>query len=239
MLPILYEDNHLIAVDKPAGLPSQTTPDGRKGVDDIMREFIAKRDNKPGKAFLHAVHRLDTVCSGILLLAKTSKALSRLSEAIREKTVHKRYLALVEGAFKPESTSLIDYLHHGSNKALSSEKGKKAELHILKSLILSNNTTLLLIELLTGRYHQIRCQLSQRGFPIVGDSKYGAKPCHKHGAIFLHHTLLSFPHRTLKQTIVVQSLPQWEEIDRALLSDFCIQKEELSQGEPNSPWTPK
>ena len=220
MLPILYEDNHLIAIDKPSGLPSQATPDGRKGAEDLIREFIEKRDNKPGKAFLHVVHRLDTVCSGILLLAKTSKALSRLSEAIREKTVHKRYLALIEGSFKPENERLVDYIQHGSNKAFSSEEGKKAELLILKALLLPTNTTLLFIELLTGRYHQIRFQLSQRGFPIVGDNKYGAKTFRKQGEICLHHTLLSFPHPTLKHTLTIQSLPQWEGIDTTFFSDW-------------------
>ena len=213
MLPILYEDNHLIAVEKPSGLPSQITPDGRKGAEDIVREFIEVRDEKPGKAFVHVVHRLDTAASGILLLAKTSKALSRLSEAIRKKKIKKRYLALVEGIFNTHEKKLTDYMQHSSRKAIAAnEEGKKAELEIVNSRPIAGNKTLLLIELITGRYHQIRFQLSQRNYPIVGDTKYGSH-IYKDGVIYLHHTLLSFPHPTLKQEVILRSLPHWEGID--------------------------
>ena len=220
MLSILYEDNHVIAVEKPAGLPSQETPDKRKGAEDFVRELIEQRDKKPGKAFVHVVHRLDTASSGILLLAKTSKALSRLSESIREKQMKKKYLALVEGKMnvKPHE-KFIDYMTHSSKKAVQDSNGKKAELEILESRIGPDGTTLLLIELITGRYHQIRFQLSQRGFPIVGDTKYGSKRS-GNGSIYLHHTFLSFPHPTLKQEITIESLPKWKEINTSLISSL-------------------
>jgi len=225
MLPILFEDNHLIAVEKPSGLPSQLTPDGRKGAEDIVRELIEKREGKPGKAFVHVVHRLDTAASGILLLAKTSKALSRLSEAIREKKIQKRYVALVEGTMQVEKNKrFIDYMRHSSRKAAPSDtEGKKAELEIIDSVLLADKTTLLLIELITGRYHQIRFQLSQRGFPIVGDTKYGSQKTYKPGKICLHHAFLSFPHPTLKNEITLHSLPHWNDSVSKQISLFdCL-----------------
>lgn len=215
LIRILYEDNHLLALEKPAGIPSQATPDGRPGMEDMGRAFIEKRDKKPGRAFLHTIHRLDGASSGILLLAKTSKALSRLSEELRSGRVVKRYFAIVEGT--PSFSSgeiLVDWMCHGDScatPASQKEGGKRAELKILETTTLyPNNLTLLHIELLSGRYHQIRFQLSQRSYPIVGDTRYRSHRAYQKGKILLHHTYLSFNHPTRQVPIHIHSLPSWQ-----------------------------
>lgn len=213
---ILFEDSHLLLVEKPAGMPSQMTPDGRSGAEDLLRAMIEKRDNKPGRAYLHTVHRLDSAVSGILLLAKSSKALSRLSQEVREQHIKKLYVGVVEG--KPTFSKgelLVDYIRHGDKRALASnpkDGGKKAELRILKTLPLPNNTTLVLIELLSGRYHQIRFQLSVRGYPLVGDTAYGSTRSYQKGTILLHNTAVTFMHPTLKKEIHIQSIPFWPSV---------------------------
>lgn len=217
---ILFEDSHVLVVEKPAGMPSQMTPDGRPGAEDLLRAMIETRDHKPGKAYLHVVHRLDGAVSGILLLAKSSKALSRLSEQVREHTMKKTYLGIVEGKSSfVEKELLVDYIDHGANKAIakSLEKGgKKAELRILKSILLPNNSSLIAVELLTGRYHQIRFQLSRRGYPLIGDTSYGSSRTYQKGKIQLHHSILTFTHPTLKKEMTILSTPPWTSLQSPL-----------------------
>ena len=194
---ILYEDNHLLALEKPAGLPTQPSGTESPSLETEGRAFIKKRDHKPGNVFLHAVHRLDSLASGIVLFAKTQKALSRLSAHMREHEFHKTYIALVEGQKAPSPGSYVDFLVHGDHKALvvdpSYEGAKRSELVVVSTQPISPNRWKLTIELLTGRYHQIRAQLASRGFPIVGDAKYGSSLAFSCNAIALHHSLLSFP----------------------------------------------
>ncbi|MEK9157604.1 MAG: RNA pseudouridine synthase [Patescibacteria group bacterium] len=177
-IKVLYEDNHLIAVYKPAGVLVQK---GKTEFHDDntvywqVKEFIKKRDNKPGEVFLGILHRLDRPVSGIVLLAKTSKGAGRLSEQFRERTIKKIYHAVVIGKPEQESATLQHTLwkDHDKKKSMVGTEGEEAILHyeIVKS---NEKYSLLKIWLETGRFHQIRAQLSAIGHPIVGDVKYGA-----------------------------------------------------------------
>lgn len=233
---ILFEDSHLLIIEKPAGLPSQATPDGRVGAEDLIRTMIEQRDKKPGKAFLHVLHRLDGAVSGLLLFAKSSKALSRVTKEIREQKVEKFYVAVVEGqAPWTEGTLLLDFVAHSSHKAIAkSEKmgGKEAKLKIIRNIHLSENSSLLLLKLETGRYHQIRFQLSKRGFPIVGDHLYGSTREYEKGKILLHHAIISFCHPVVKKTYTFSSIPPWpalRSIVTPLLQALLRQKEVQEQ----------
>lgn len=190
---ILFEDNHLLAVDKPPGIETQG------GLEADMREYIKKKFAKPGAVFLHAVHRLDQRASGICLFARTSKALSRLSESLRQGQWKRTYVARVEHVPEESEGVLVDYLRHGEGRAERDPLGKRCE---LKYQLIDNQ--LLKIELTTGRYHQIRAQLGLRGMPILGDVKYGAKKRLGPG-IALRHVRLEFPHPVKDATIVVEA----------------------------------
>ena len=212
-LPLLYEDNHLLAVEKPAGIPSQATPEGNLGVEDLLKTFLKERDHKPGNVFLHAVHRLDSSVSGILLFAKTSKALSRAHEMMRSHQMTKQYMGIIENGTQFHSGDILeDYLIHDDRKATKASShnpaAKKATLTILDCIPYETHF-LITLELITGRYHQIRCQLGARKAPIIGDTKYGSHIPYKQGQIMLHHSFLSFIHPTRKERIEVRSRPSW------------------------------
>lgn len=194
---VIFEDNHLLAVDKPPGIETQGA------LERAAKEYIKKKFSKPGAVFLQAVHRLDQRAGGICLFARTSKALSRLSKSLREGRWERTYLARIEKA--PEETEgvLIDYLRHGDGRAELDAAGKRCE---LKYQIIGNK--LLKVNLKTGRYHQIRAQLGYRGMPIVGDVKYGAKKVPGPG-IALRHVRLAFPH-PVRDEIVVLEAPGFE-----------------------------
>ena len=196
MLEILFEDNHLLVVKKEKGMLSQIDPQGRESVESLARVYLKKKHNKPGDAFVHAVHRLDKDVGGVLLLAKTSKSLKRLQEVFRLGKNKKIYHALLEGIIKEDEGVLEDYLFHGAFKARCVDakypKSKYAKLkyRVLKKYI---DQTLVEVELLTGRYHQIRIQWSSRGYPIIGDRQYGSTTSLKNG-IALEHVALTLPH---------------------------------------------
>jgi len=179
MLRVLYEDNHLIAVYKPAGVLVQKG-EGEDYDDDTLywqlKTFLKKRDKKQGNVFLGVLHRLDRPVSGIILFAKTSKGAARLSEQFRSRTVKKIYHAVVEGIVSPSSGALIHSLKKDEvkKKAEVAEGGEVAELNY-KTLKAGKRHSLLKIELKTGRFHQIRAQLAAMGHPVVGDTKYGSK----------------------------------------------------------------
>ena len=200
MLKVLYEDNHLIAVFKPAGVLVQGDETGDKCLMDEVKEYLKKKYNKPGNVFLGLLHRLDRPVSGVILFAKTSKGASRLSEQIRNHKMQKTYHALVEGKIKKEKETLINYLKKDEKKNFVTvfdtpvEGSLKAELDYE---VVGNN--LLKINLKTGRPHQIRAQLSYIGHPIVGDTKYGSKMKYKDGQIALCATELSFETATTKE----------------------------------------
>ena len=210
-IEILFEDNHLLALNKPSGLLTQPTDAAPDSLETRAKAFIKDRDNKKGNVFLHAVHRLDSQASGIVLFAKTQKALSRVSESLREHTVQKEYTALVQGKEAPQLGVVIDFLIHGNHRAEvvppNHPEGKRAELVILSCQEHAPQQWKVGVMLVTGRYHQIRAQLSADGFPIVGDSKYGSTVSFAENAIALHHSSLSFPHPTLGKEICISSPP--------------------------------
>lgn len=202
---VLYLDNHLLIVNKPAGLLTQPTENSSDSLEERAKAYIKERFEKPGAVYLHAVHRLDKPVSGIVLFARTSKALSRLQEQQRNREIQKVYFALVDQEPKDKSGELKHKLLHGSHKAEVSENGKEA---ILRYRVVGKN--LLRIELVTGRYHQIRAQLAAIGSPIVGDKKYGSHKSCAEGQIALHHGEMTFVHPTTKKGISISKQPKFQ-----------------------------
>ncbi len=171
----LYEDNHLLTLNKPAGLLSQGDRTGNADVVTLAKKYLKEKYNKPGNVYIGLVHRLDRPTSGAMVLARTSKAARRLSQAFRDRTIQKRYIALAEGELTGQG-SMEDYLIKGADRtrrAPTMDMGKYASLK-WKAISFNGNLTLVEIKLITGRAHQIRCQFSERGFPILGDFRYGA-----------------------------------------------------------------
>lgn len=205
---ILYEDNHILAVNKHSGDLVQSDAEGTLGLEDEIKEFIKVRDEKPGEVFLGVVHRIDRPVSGVVIFAKTSKALVRLNEMVRERKIDKRYWAVCEDAPEELEGTLVHFITRDgkTNKAVAynSQKGdaKRAELRY-KMLGGSKNYKLLEVELITGRHHQIRCQLSKVGCPIKGDLKYGAKRSNEGGGISLHSRSVEFVHPVRKEPIKI------------------------------------
>ncbi len=209
MISILYEDNHLLVVEKPVNIPVQKDISGDDDFQTILKMFLKNKYNKPGNVFLGLVHRLDRPVGGVMVFAKTSKAASRLSEQMRQNLIKKRYKAVVEGVFPKKTGLLEDYLLKNRETNVvkvvpQTVKGaKKAVLSFeLKDIV--ENYSLLEIELLTGKSHQIRVQLANFGFPIVGDQKYG-KNNNKKIQIALHSSQLSFLHPVTKELLVFTS----------------------------------
>ncbi len=207
-LQVLFEDNHIIIVNKRAGDISQGDKTGDKPLSDVVKEYIKEKYNKPGEVFLGVVHRLDRPTSGIIIFARTSKALERLNKMLREKTIHKTYWAVVKNQPRKEKDSLINFLKKNpkNNKSTAYNKeidgSKKAVLHY-KTIKKLDNYSLLEIDLETGRHHQIRCQLANIGSPIKGDLKYGFKRSNKDGSIHLHARKINFIHPVSKKEVSV------------------------------------
>ena len=199
---IIYEDNHLLVVEKPVGIPVQE--DKSKDIDMIrlLKDYRIKNENKSGDAYIGLVHRLDRPVGGIMVFAKTSKAASRLSEEIRNNTFHKTYLAVIKGTLKNKENTLNDYLikNEKENKSYvtSKDKGKASSLKY-KVISEKDNLSLVEINLITGRSHQIRVQFSSRNHPLVGDSKYGNNPNNIDIALFAQSITLVHP--TTKETL--------------------------------------
>ena len=207
-IPIVFEDNHLLVISKPVGLLSQEDHTGEPDVLTLCKRYIKKRYDKPGNVFLGLVHRLDRPVGGVMLLAKTSKAASRLSEQIRKRTVKKRYLAVVNG--QPPANGFLE--HHiikdektNTVKVIKKpvKNSKPAQLSFLK-LEQSKNLALLEINLITGRAHQIRIQLAEAGTPIIGDQKYGKGEVKTDIALFAHS--FQAEHPTLKETMIFKAV---------------------------------
>lgn len=196
---ILYEDNHLLIVNKRAGELVQSDPSGDPALEEEIKEFIRLRDAKPGRVFLGVVHRIDRPVSGAVVFAKTSKALARLNEMIKNREIAKHYWAITESRPRPEEGALVHHLVRDgrTNKSRVYDKAvadsKEARLNY-KLLGASSRYFLVEVELLTGRHHQIRAQLSKIGSPIRGDLKYGAARSNKDGSISLHSRRLEFLH---------------------------------------------
>lgn len=211
-LHVLYEDNHIIVVNKRAGDIVQGDKTGDKPLSDVVKEYIKYKYSKPGKVYLGTVHRLDRPTTGIVMFAKTSKALPRLNKLFLSKEVNKTYWTIVKNKPLKSEDTLIHWLKKNpkNNKSYAYNKevkdSKKAILHykIIKKL---DNYTLLEINLETGRHHQIRTQLSTIGSPIKGDLKYGFDRSNKDASIHLHARKIEFIHPVKKQDISVIAPP--------------------------------
>lgn len=208
---VLYEDNHIIVVVKPVNVLSQE--DHTKDLDmlTMVKSYIKEKYNKPGNVFVGLVHRLDRMTSGVMVFAKTSKGASRLNEQIRQNQMEKKYFALVEGK-TPNTGTLIDYLYKNEELVKSfvtedKNKGKRAELRFETQKV-GKNQSLVDVSLITGRHHQIRVQFSNAGYPLVGDSLYGAKT---QGPMRLHAYYLSFLHPVTKEKLEFFENPLWKD----------------------------
>lgn len=207
-LEVLFEDNHLIAVYKPSGVLVQGDKTGDQPLVDIVKSYIVQKYNKPGAAFLGVIHRIDRPTSGIVVFAKTSKALSRMNKSFADREIHKTYWALVEGHPDPIEGDLEHYLVRKpeKNKSFAHQKpvpnSKRAHL-TYKCIHRLERFSLVQIELHTGRHHQIRAQLSGIGHPIKGDFKYGAKRSNLNGSIDLVAQHLEFQHPVQDHRVVL------------------------------------
>jgi 23S rRNA pseudouridine1911/1915/1917 synthase len=207
-LRVLYEDNHLIAVNKRPGDIVQGDKTGDAPLSDVIKQYIKKKYKKPGDVFLGTVHRLDRPVSGVVLYARTSKALERLNELFRNKTLKKTYWAIVHNSPKEEEGRLLHYLvkDESKNKAkafnYAAPHSKEAVLNY-RIIGKGDRYTFLDVDLETGRHHQIRIQLSTIGCPIKGDLKYGAERSNKDASICLHARKLEFLHPVKKEPIEI------------------------------------
>ena len=219
---ILYEDNHLIVVNKRPSDLVQGDKTGDTTLPEMVKAYIKKKYNKPGEVFLGVVHRLDRPVSGAVVFARTSKALSRMNKLIKEGGLHKTYLALTENKPPQNEGHLTDWLlkNQKQNKSYVVEEGrqgaKKAELNY-KLIASGKKYHLVEIELITGRHHQIRVQLAHIGCTIKGDLKYGAGRSNPGGSISLHAREISFVHPVKKEKLtVVAPLPAGDVFDKIL-----------------------
>ena len=209
-MEVVYEDNHIIIVNKQSGEIVQGDKTGDRPLSDIVKDYIKEKYQKPGAVFLGVVHRLDRPVSGLVVFARTSKALTRLNKMFAEGEVHKTYWALVKNAPQKTEDTLTHWLvrNEKQNKsyAYATEKpnAKKA---ILKYRLIgkSDNYSLLEVQLMTGRHHQIRCQLAAMGCPIKGDLKYGAPRSNPDGSISLLSHSVAFIHPVSKERITVEA----------------------------------
>lgn len=213
LMTVVYEDNHIIIVNKTASEIVQGDKTGDTPLSEIVKQYIKEKYSKPGNVFLGVTHRLDRPVSGIVVFAKTSKALSRLNEMFRNSEVKKTYWAIVKNRPKLDEGELVHYMvkNEKQNKSYAYDKevkdSKKAVLHY-KLIGHSQNYYLLEVDLKTGRHHQIRCQLAKMGCPIKGDLKYGFPRSNPDGSICLHSRRVRFIHPVSKTEIdVVAPLP--------------------------------
>ena len=207
-LQILHEDNHIIVVNKRVGDIVQGDKTGDKPLSDVVKEYIKDKYNKPGEVFLGVVHRLDRPTTGIVVFARTSKALTRMNELFSNRETHKTYWAIVKNKPQNSEDKLVHYLKRNEKnntskahiKEVPDSKIASLDYKIIKEL---NNYFALEINLHTGRHHQIRAQLSAIGSPIKGDLKYGFDRSNPDGGIHLHARKLEFAHPVTKEVIIL------------------------------------
>ena len=214
-LNVIYEDNHIIVVEKPVNIPSQGDKTGDVDMLTIIKEYLKEKYNKPGNVYLGLIHRLDRPVGGVMVFAKTSKAAARLSEQVRDKVFKKKYLVIANGKFDKETGVLSDYLLKNERKNMSrvvpegTKNSKYAELdyEILK-YDAELNLSVLKINLHTGRHHQIRVQLSSRNHSIYGDQKYGGRGHGKQICLWAYE--LTINHPITKEEMTFKSIPKME-----------------------------
>lgn len=214
-LNVIYEDNHIIVVEKIINIPSQADKTGDMDMLTIIKDYLKEKYNKPGNVYLGLVHRLDRPVGGVMVFAKTSKAASRLSEEVRNKTLQKTYLVICNGKMEKDKDTLVDYLWKDEKKNTSyvvKKTKKNAKEAVLDYEVLKyddkQNLSLLKVNLHTGRHHQIRLQLSSRMHAIYGDNKY-----HGRGAgtgIRLWAYELKFKHPVTKEELTFKISPPWD-----------------------------
>ncbi len=217
--PILYEDNHLLAVVKPATLPTMGVAPGVANLLALAKEYIAQKYDKPGNVYLGIVSRLDAPVSGVVLMARTSKAAARLTRQFRERQVEKIYWAVVERPIDPPSDTCVDWVrkderHRRMHIARPCAEGaKEARLSYETLRTLRSGRQLLEIQLETGRKHQIRLQLSHRGRPIIGDRKYGSRIAFPAGiALHARRLALTHPVRGERLELIAPLSPAWKKL---------------------------
>lgn len=217
---IIYEDNHLIAINKLPGQIVQGDKTGDVPLSELLKDFIKERDNKPGNVFCGVIHRLDRPVSGVCIFAKTSKALSRMNELVKSRDFHKTYQAVVKDMPPAMQGSLEDYLvrNEKQNKSFVTKDSRQPEAKLAKLDYRMLATSkggyhLLEVALHTGRHHQIRCQLAHMGCPIKGDLKYGAPRSNPDGSISLHAYRLEFEHPVRHEQVVITAPAPWNYFD--------------------------
>ncbi len=230
---VVYEDNHIIIVNKASGEIVQGDKTGDEPLSETVKQYIKEKYNKPGNVFLGVVHRLDRPVSGLVVFAKTSKALARLNDMFRNGDVHKTYWAIVKRRdIAPEAT-LTDWLtrNERQNKSYAHQRevpGSKNAVLKYKVRAVSDNYMLLEVNLMTGRHHQIRCQLAHMGCPIKGDLKYGSPRSNPDGSISLMSRRVEFVHPVSKETIVAEApVPNdrlWQALGGVELPLYTTQK---------------
>lgn len=224
---VLYEDNHIIAINKKPSDIVQGDKTGDTPLSEIVKHYLKEKYNKPGEVFLGTVHRIDRPVSGVVLFAKTSKALARLNQLFQTKEIQKTYWAVVKNKPNPESGTLVHYLKKNEAKNISTAYDKetkgalRSELEY-KIVAASDNYYLLEIHPQTGRHHQIRVQLSKMGWPIKGDVKYGFQRGNKNASIHLHARKIEFIHPVKKEPVVIIASPPdevlWNEFGKVAIS---------------------
>ena len=222
-MTVVYEDNHIIIVNKSSSEIVQGDKTGDTPLSDIVKQYLKEKYNKQGNVFVGVTHRLDRPVSGLVIFAKTSKALSRLNEMFKHSEIKKTYWAIVKNCPQKEEEELTNYLvrNEKQNKSYAYDKevknSKKAILHY-KLISHSENYYLLEFDLKTGRHHQIRCQLAKMGCPIKGDLKYGSSRSNSDGSICLHARKISFIHPVSKKVIEVEAPVPDDNLWKALVS---------------------
>lgn len=227
LVEVLFEDNHIIAVNKKSSDIVQGDKTGDKPLNEIVKTFLKTKYQKPGEVFLGTVHRIDRPVSGVVIFAKTSKALERLNKMFNEKTVQKTYWAIVKNKLENNEGKLVHYLikNEQKNKSTAHLKevanSKKSEL-VYKIIYQFNNYYLLEIKPLTGRHHQIRVQLSAMGCPIKGDLKYGFNRSNADASISLHARKVEFTHPVTKEPVCIIAPaniadPLWKEAQEKVM----------------------
>lgn len=214
-LKVLFEDNHLIAINKQPSELVQGDKTGDTCLADKIKEYLKDKYNKPGKVFLGVIHRLDRPSSGVVVFARTGKALARMNELFREKNIKKTYWAVVRNAPEAPSGSLVHYLsknqkQNKSYTAAHEKAGYKQAILNYKMLASSDHYHLLEVDLETGRHHQIRAQLAAIGCPVKGDIKYGDRRTNKDASIHLHAREIAFIHPVSKEEICITAPPPGE-----------------------------